>query len=99
MADRILMTPNDLRSCASTMKSTADQILSEIDSINAKVAEVVGAWEGASQQAFDAAWQQMYNPTLKDTFPQTIQQMADMLEAAANGLEQADESIASSMRI
>lgn len=98
MADRILMTPADLRECATFMNTTADNIMSEVDSINSRVSAVVDAWEGASQAAFGQTWQSMYQPALHETFPETIRNLSEMLKTAADTLEQTDQAIASGMQ-
>ena len=98
MADRILMTPSEVRECATFMNTTADNIMSEVDSINSRVNEVVANWEGASQAAFNETWQSMYQPALHESFPETIRSLSEMLKTAADTLEQTDETIASGMR-
>lgn len=98
MADRILMTPAEVRECATFMNTTAENIMSEVDSINSRVNEVVANWEGASQVAFNETWQSMYQPALHETFPETIRSLSEMLKTAADTLEQTDETIASSMK-
>lgn len=96
MADRILMTPEELRSAKDDLYNKAEEIKSLLESTKNKVDEVDAGWEGAADNAFMETFNDLYSQ-MNPQFPETIQGIGDMLQGAADALESADEDIASSL--
>lgn len=94
----IRMTPAELRDGATYIEGRRDEIMNELSQMNSKVQEVVGNWEGSAQVEFFNTFQQLYDH-ISTCLPETTDGICGLLRAAADGLEQADDSIASSMRI
>lgn len=94
----IRMTPAELRDGATFIEGRRDEIMNELTQMNAKVQEVVGNWEGSAQVEFFNTFQTLYDQ-ISTTLPQTTDGICSLLRGAADGLEQADESIAGSMRV
>ncbi len=95
MAERIMMTPDELNEGAAHLRRKLEAINAEVSDLKAKVDDVVSRWEGASQQSFVNQFEGEMVPILRDTLPQVIEGMAMGLDEAANAIRSTDESLAS----
>lgn len=96
MAERILMTPDELRSAKDYLYNKAEEITSVLEDTKNKVDEVDAGWEGAADDAFMQTFQDLYEQMISN-FPPTVQGIGDMLKGAADALDEADSDIASSL--
>lgn len=95
MAERIMMTPQELNDGAAFLKQCLENINQQVNDLKNKVDDVCSRWEGAAQQSFINQFENDMYPILRDTLPQVIEGVANELDAAANAIRETDESIAS----
>lgn len=94
---QIRITPEELESGAVAIEQYRDNIANEVNALNNKINEVTGNWEGAAQSAFLASYQDLYSPTLKETFPEILTGIAGQLKAAAKIMRDTDEQLRQAM--
>lgn len=97
MALDIKMTPEELRTAATSLENKRDEIIEAVANIKATVDETTGEWSGEAQRAFVENFEAML-PMLQEDFPEVISGLASQLNGAADALEQADSEIASALR-
>lgn len=95
MAERIVITPQELNDGASFLRQRLDIINQEVQSIKSKIDDIVSRWEGAAQQSFVNQFENEMYPILRDTLPQVLEGVASELDAAANALRDTDQNLAS----
>lgn len=93
----IKMTPSELRDLATTVTGIRDEIVSQINTMNSKINADTSEWDGESKDQYFADYDALL-PTLQDTFPQVIEDLATKLKFAADKLEEADQDIASAIK-
>ena len=98
MAERIIITPQELNDGAAFLKQRLASITEEVRSIQGRITDITAKWEGASQAAFVAQWETDMYPILRDTLPQVVEGVAAELDAAANTLREADAQIAQAFK-
>ncbi len=98
MAERIMMTPQELNDGSAFLRQRLDAINQEVASLKSKIDDVVSRWEGAAQQSFINQFESDMYPILKDTLPQVIEGVAGELDAAANAIRETDASLASAFK-
>ena len=98
MAERIMMTPQELNDGATHLRQCLDAINQEVQSIKNKIDDITSRWEGSAQQSFINQFENDMYPILRDTLPQVIEGVSSELDAAANVIRETDESIASAFR-
>ena len=98
MAERIMMTPQELNDGAGFLRDRLEAINSEVQSLKAKIDDIVSRWEGAAQQSFVAQCGEQLFPILRDVMPQVITGIAEELDAAANAIRDTDESLSSAFK-
>lgn len=97
MAERIMMTPNELNDGAQFLRQRLDAINAEVAQLKNRIDDVASRWEGAAQQAYIGQFGEMY-PLMHDTLPQVIEGLAGMMDASANAIRETDEGLASAFR-
>ena len=95
MAERIMMTPQELNDGAMFLRQRLDAINNEVASLKSRIDDVISRWEGAAQQSFVNQFTNDMYPILHDTLPQVINGVSDELDAAANAIRDTDASLAS----
>ena len=98
MAERIMMTPQELNDGAAFLKQRLDAINQEVSQLKSKIDDVISRWEGAAQQSFVSQFENDMYPILRDTLPQVIEGVAAELDAAANAIRETDESLSSAFK-
>jgi WXG100 family type VII secretion target len=98
MAERIMMTPQELNDGAAYLRQRLDAINHEVASLKSKIDDVISRWEGASQQSFVNQFESDMYPILRDTLPQVVEGVAGELDAAANTIRETDASLASAFK-
>ena len=97
MALDIKMTPDELRSAATTLEQKREEIIGLVGEIESMVDTTTGEWSGEAQKAFVDNFETML-PTLKEDFPEVITGIAAQLTGQTDALEQADSDIASAFK-
>jgi len=98
MAERIMMTPQELNEGSTYLKQRLEAINQEVAQLKSKVDDVISRWEGAAQQSFVSQFENDMYPILRETLPQVIEGVAAELDAAANAIRETDESLASAFK-
>lgn len=98
MAERIVITPQELNDGATFLRERLDAINQEVASLKSKIDDISSRWEGAAQQSFINQFENDMYPILRDTLPQVIEGVSSELDAAANALRETDESLASAFK-
>lgn len=93
----IKMTPSELRDLASAVTGIRDDIVELVETMDGKIEAETAEWDGESKTQYFADYDAIL-PTLKETFPQVIEDLATKLTFAANKLEEADQDIASAFK-
>ena len=95
MAERIMMTPQELNDGATFLRQRLDAINDEVRQLKGRIDDVCSRWEGAAQQSFINQFESSMYPILNETLPQVIEGVASELDAAANAIRDTDSSLAS----
>jgi len=98
MADRIMMTPQELNDGASFLRQRLEAINQEVASLKSKIDDITSRWEGAAQSSFIAQFEADLYPILRDTVPQVIEGISSQLDVAANAIRDTDASLASAFK-
>lgn len=93
----IKMTPGELRDLASTVTGIRDEIENQVTNMNSRINSDTAEWDGESKTQYFSDYEALL-PTLQDTFPQVIEDLATKLTFAADKLEEADQEIASAIK-
>lgn len=96
MAERILVTPEELREAAEFLMSAKEEIYDKVNDVTKKINEIAANWEGAAQSTFVDNYESI-RPTLDTEFPTIIEGLSQQLESVANSIEETDDALASSM--
>jgi WXG100 family type VII secretion target len=94
---QIRITPEELEQGAKSIEGYRDTINGEISQLNTTITNVTDNWEGAAQSAFLSSYQELYNPTLRETFPEILTGIAEQLKAAAKIMRDTDEELRGAM--
>lgn len=93
----IKMTPSELRDLANTVKGIRDEIVEQVSTMNTRINADTEDWDGESKTQYFSDYEALL-PTLQDTFPQVIEDLATKLTFAADKLEEADQDIAAAIK-
>ena len=96
MAGTIRMTPQELRDGATFLGLRKDECMQQLSQMNSKVTEVTNNWEGAAQNSFVGTFQEMYQQ-ISTALPETVDGIMEMLNAAAQTLEETDAQLDSQL--
>lgn len=89
----IKMSPEDLRTLATGITSTKEQIQCLVGDMDGKISTETQDWDGASKNQFFSDYLDIL-PQIKDRFPEILEILASRLMFAADTLEQSDADIA-----
>lgn len=95
MADRITITPEELRTSARNFKLKSDEISDTLRFLLNEVHNLESTWDGAAQDQFFAQYNELQTPL--NQFPEILQGIASQLEAVAQTLEETDSALASQL--
>ena len=96
MAGTIRMTPQELRDGATFLEQKKQDAMDILGQMQSRVVDIENNWEGAAQNSFVQTFEELYNQ-ISQALPQTVEGIESMLNGAAQGLEDADENIASQL--
>lgn len=95
MADRITITPQELRTAAANFKAKADEVVDILKYLMNEVTNLESTWDGAAQDEFFAQYNELQTPL--NQFPEVLNGIASQLEAVAQTLEETDNALASQL--
>lgn len=98
MAERIMMTPQELNDGAVFLRQRMEAMNEEVAALRNRIEDVASRWEGAAQESFIEQFMGDMYPILSETLPQIIEGLASELDAAANAIRDTDESLANAFR-
>lgn len=93
----IKMTPSELRDLATAVTGIRDEIVDKVSTMNSRINNDTAEWDGESKSQYFYDYEALL-PTLQDTFPSVIENLAQKLTFAADKLEEADKDIASAIK-
>lgn len=93
----IRMTPSELRDLATAVKGIRDEIVDRVTTMDTRINNDTADWDGESKTQYFSDYDALL-PTLQETFPTVIENLAKKLIFAADKLEEADRDIASAIR-
>lgn len=93
----IKMTPSELINLASIVTGIRNEIVDKVADMNKRITEDTAEWDGESKNQYFADYEALL-PTLQETFPEVIEELASKLNFAAEKLEEADSEIASAIK-
>lgn len=97
MAERITITPNELRVSSSNLRAKADDISSILQYVLYEVRNLESTWDGAAQDAFFIQFNELHS-VLKQ-YPEILQGMASQLDVVASILEDTDNELVSQLSL
>ena len=97
MADQILMTPEEMRSNATTIDNYRDNIVTILGQLDTTIRLVEEGWKGASQCSFLDGYRDLKANALSK-FPDILEGISSQLNASANTMEQTDQELANMLR-
>lgn len=98
MAGTIKMTPQELRDGAQFLDQKKTEAIDILQQMNNKVVEVESNWEGAAQNSFMQTFNELYKQ-ISTALPQTVEGIEQMLNGAAQTLEETDAHLASQLKM
>lgn len=98
MAERITITPQELRDAAEYVMARQSAINDAVKELKTKLDDVCSRWEGDSQQAFIRQFDEIYTQLLSKQLPDVLEGVSQELKVAADTIEQADKELAGAMK-
>lgn len=98
MAGTIKITPQELRDGASFLGEKLSAMSSEATALKGRLDTIASNWEGASQSAFMAGFNEDMWPVLNVKLPELINAIQKQLTETARVLEDTDDNISKSLR-
>ena len=95
MAERITITPEELRDSASKFTTKSGEIREILSFLRSEVDSLEATWEGAAQSQFFASYSEM-EQTLNQ-FPEVLDGIRQQLTTVAQTLEDTDEQLGASL--
>lgn len=95
MADRITITPEELRTTATNFNTKSEEIEGIIQYLLNEVNSLESTWDGAAQDQFIESYHELQTP-LKQ-FPEILKGIAMQLQNVAQTLEETDNALASQL--
>jgi WXG100 family type VII secretion target len=92
---KINITPETLRERAKTLRGEKSEHENVYQKMKSLVNDVISAWEGESQQAFQASFQQ--KDTFFRQFSEEVEAFAVLMDTAANRMEATEAELKSQM--
>ena len=95
-AERITITPSELRSSAANFTNKAEEIEGIWTYLQTEVNNLESTWDGAAQDRFFLMYNEL-QPSLKQISEQVLPGIASALEAVAQTLEDTDAALATQL--
>lgn len=91
MADRITITPEELRDSSTMFQNKAEEITQILADLRSEVDSLESTWDGAAQDAFFQSYEEM--STTLEQFPEILEGISTQLTSVADTLEDTDEQL------
>lgn len=95
MAERITITPEELRSSANVFSTKSGEIAETLTLLRQEVDNLEATWDGAAQDQFFISYSEM--ETTLNEFPTILEGISTQLTTVADTLEQTDEDLRSAL--
>ena len=95
MAERITITPAELRTSANNFRAKSDEITDILKYLLTEVNNLESTWDGAAQDTFFAQYNELQTPL--NQFPEILNGIASQLDAVAQTREETDNALASQL--
>ncbi len=96
MAERITITPEELRDSSSKFTTKAGEIREILSFLRSEVDSLEATWEGAAQNQFFISYGEM-EQTLNQ-FPEVLDGISQQLSMVAQTLEETDEQLGAALQ-
>lgn len=96
MAERITITPEELRTSSSNFATKADEIRDILTFLRTEVDNLQSTWQGAAQSQFFIMYSEM-EKTLNE-FPEVLTGISTQLTTVADTLEDTDDALKAAMQ-
>ena len=97
MAEQILMTPEEMRSNATTIDNYRDNIITILGQLESTIRVVEEGWKGASQCSFLEGYREIKENALSK-FPDILEGISAQLNSSAQVMEETDQELANMLR-
>lgn len=91
MATSIRVTPETLSSQGSDLNGYAEDLTAILNSIDAKVQEIDGEWDGAAQDGYIAMYEEL--KVSLNQFPELVESLGNATISAAEAFEELDTQL------
>ena len=95
MADRITITPQELRTSANNFRTKSEEIVDILKYLMTEVNNLESTWDGAAQDTFFAQYNELQTPL--NQFPEILNGIAGQLDGVAQTLEETDSALAAQL--
>lgn len=96
MADRITITPEELRTASGNFSTKASEIVEILSYLRTEVDNLQSTWDGAAQDQFFVSYEEMAKTM--DQFPEILEGISTQLTSVADTLETTDAELASALK-
>lgn len=96
MADRITITPEELRTASSNFESKAGELEELLNYLKTQVENLEQTWDGAAQDQFFIMYNELNN-NLKQ-MPEVLKSISANLSNVAQTMEETDNALASQLK-
>lgn len=96
MADRITITPEELRTSSTNFSTKAGEIRDILTYLRSEVDNLESTWQGAAQSQFFIMYSEM-EKTLNE-FPEVLDGISTQLTTVAQTLEDTDDALKAAMQ-
>lgn len=89
----IILTPEDLRTCAKTIDDNLKLYEDEVKAIDEKIKAIKEGWEGAAKDEFIKKYDEVTYPFLTETVADALTGIAQQLRAICKAIESTDSEL------
>ena len=90
---QIRITPEELREGSDQIKALSEAIADNLTTLKSIVDGVANNWEGAAQSSYVSSFEDIHKQFV-ESFPPTVEGLAEQMKAVADTLEETDAEIA-----
>lgn len=91
MAERITITPEELRTSSTNFGTKAEEIREILSYLKTEVSNLEATWSGAAQSQFFQQYDEM--ETMLNQFPEVLDGISAQLTTVADTIEETDEQL------
>ena len=94
----IVITPAELRSCATNLETYLEDYNKRIEQINTKLLDVISRWEGAAHDEFLRQYIEDLYPFLNYDIPNVVSTLISELTGVADAVDNTDAEVMDSLK-